>query len=560
MTRLSTHFNKRTTPQTEKAHPKQQKNNARGFSFVLDDWGRLERFLVLGADGGTYYVSERELARSNAQCVERCLDADGARTVETIASFSEAGRAPKNDPAIFSLALAAAHSNPETRALALKALPRVCRISTHLFSFIDDVEKMRGWGAELRNAVSKWYLDKPADRLAYQVVKYRQRGGRSHRDVLRQAHPTPVEDGHRAVFRWVITGELDMGERVVKRRGAEPVTYSAIPETAVPKLIEGFVKLQNEKHTESEVVGLIEEFGFTHEMLPTDWKNSAAVWNALFQKMPITALIRNLNKLTACGVLKPLAGEVQQAVERITDTDILKKGRVHPVALLVAQKIYGQGKGEKGKLSWSPVPQITDALNEAFYSSFKLIEPTGKNILLGLDVSGSMSWGQCVGCPLMPSEGAAAMSMATARSEKNWGVRAFAHEFRDLNISPAMPLEDVLRATRGLSFGGTDCSLPMRWALQQKVEVDAFQVYTDNETWVGGQHPHEALEEYRQKMGRDAKLIVVGMTATKFSIANQEDPGMLDVVGFDASAPSIMADFIRSPKEEASMPSTGVVS
>ena len=43
----------------------------------------------------------------------------------------------------------------------------------------------------------------------------------------------------------------------------------------------------------------------------------------------------------------------------------------------------------------------------------------------------------------------------------------------------------------------------------------------------------------------DAKLVVVGMTATQFSIADPADPGMLDVVGFDAAAPEIISQFVR---------------
>lgn len=46
-------------------------------------------------------------------------------------------------------------------------------------------------------------------------------------------------------------------------------------------------------------------------------------------------------------------------------------------------------------------------------------------------------------------------------------------------------------------------------------------------------------------MGIDAKLIVVGMTATKFTIANPDDPGMLDIAGFDTAAPGIMSEFAR---------------
>jgi 60 kDa SS-A/Ro ribonucleoprotein len=85
----------------------------------------------------------------------------------------------------------------------------------------------------------------------------------------------------------------------------------------------------------------------------------------------------------------------------------------------------------------------------------------------------------------------------------------------------------------------------MVWATRNKVPVDTFVVYTDNETWAGKVHPFQALAEYRHRMGRQAKLIVVGMTATNFTIADPSDAGMLDVVGFDTAAPQVMADFAR---------------
>ena len=83
------------------------------------------------------------------------------------------------------------------------------------------------------------------------------------------------------------------------------------------------------------------------------------------------------------------------------------------------------------------------------------------------------------------------------------------------------------------------------YATEHGLEVDTFVVYTDNETWAGNIHPHQALVEYRQRTGIDAKLVVVGMTATGFSIADPEDAGMLDVVGFDAAVPSLITEFAR---------------
>lgn len=57
------------------------------------------------APRGSYYVDEQHLTIENAQAVRRCVTQDGERTVQRIVAISEAGRAPKNDPAIFALAI-----------------------------------------------------------------------------------------------------------------------------------------------------------------------------------------------------------------------------------------------------------------------------------------------------------------------------------------------------------------------------------------------------------------------------------------------------------------------
>jgi len=101
----------------------------------------------------------------------------------------------------------------------------------------------------------------------------------------------------------------------------------------------------------------------------------------------------------------------------------------------------------------------------------------------------------------------------------------------------------VMAKTANLPFGGTDCALPMLWALDNKVPVDVFCVYTDSETWAGKIHPVQALAKYRQKMGIGAKLVVIGMVSNGFTIADPNDAGMLDVVGFDTATPSVISDF-----------------
>ena len=72
----------------------------------------------------------------NAKAVRDALDERGTAAVDLIVEVSTGGLSPKNDEAIFALAMAAGHPNDEVKAAALGALPAVCRIGTHLFMFL----------------------------------------------------------------------------------------------------------------------------------------------------------------------------------------------------------------------------------------------------------------------------------------------------------------------------------------------------------------------------------------------------------------------------------------
>jgi len=542
----------RNTPQTEKAHRDQRKNNAGGYSFVVDKWCRLERFLILGAEGGTYYVNQRKLVRDNFTSLQECLDEDGVKTVEKIVEISHGGRAPKNDAAIFALAVAAGHDSVKTKHAALEAMPKVCRIGTHLFDFLSCAQEFRGWGRGLRRAVAEWYLNKDAHKLGLQVAKYRQRNGWTHRDVLRKCGGEVYGDTHQAILRWVVSGIDGMGERTVKR-GDSVKVYPALDPESLPRIILGYEKAKAASSAR-EAAQIVRDFRLTHEMVPSEFLKSKDVWDALLESMPIGALVRNLGRLTANGNLEAFSEGQKLAVAKLTDPVAIKKSRLHPLGVLKALKQYAMGQGGKGKLTWKPQAKVSTALEDAFYLAFDAIEPTGKNIVAALDVSGSMGGlnnagfeGWCAGMEgISPMCAAAAMAMVTVRSEPNHEIQAFSHTLVPVDITERDRLATVVQKMGRIPMGGTDCSLPMKWAMQGKIPVDAFYVYTDSETWAGRNgHPHQVLEQYRQKMGRDAKLVVVGMTATDVSIANPNDPGMLDVVGFDTSAPAVMADFTR---------------
>jgi len=408
-------FNRRVTPQSQAIPGSTQvPNSASGYSWQVDDWTRFDRFLILGAEGGTYYITERDLVKQNHDALIRCIKANGVRAVNRIVEISDTGRAPKNDPAVFALALVAAHGNPEAKALAFQNLPGVCRIGTHLFHFAEYVNALRGWGRGLRNAVGRWYTSREADDLAHQAVKYQQRDGWSHSDLLRLAHPKAPSPQHDAVFRWMLTGADSLGEREVKRkvRGEDHVAkYGAVG--SLPRLIEAFEQAKKASSKDA-IVKLVTEHDLPREAIPTQWLNEVAVWEALLPKMPMTAMIRNLGKMTSIGLVQPFSEVAKLIVRKLSDETVLKRARIHPLAVLIAEKVYAQGRGDKGSLTWKPVPQIIDALDEAFYATFQNVEPCGKPVLLALDVSGSMDASKIAGSCLSAREASAAMALVTA--------------------------------------------------------------------------------------------------------------------------------------------------
>jgi 60 kDa SS-A/Ro ribonucleoprotein len=528
-------------------------NSAGGYAWEVDDWTRLRRFLVLGSEGGSYYAGESTLTRENAQSLERSLATDGLRAVKEIVRVSDEGRAPKNDPAVFALAMAAGLGDEPTRKAALRALPGVCRTGTHLFQFATFVEGFRGWGRSLRRAVGSWYAARSPEALAYQAVKYRQREGVSHRDLLRLAHPAErvsagnptldVSSDHARLFEWIVRGgEAD----------------------GLPRVVEGFVRAQS-AGSPAETAALVREYGLPREAVQSEHLTSAEVWEALLVDMPMTAMIRNLATMTRVGVVSPGSEGTGTVVTELGDGERIRRARVHPIALLAALRTYAAGRGARGRTTWVPVREVVDALDAAFYSAFANVEPAGKRLLLALDVSGSMTWGDVAGVPgLTPRDASAALALVTAATEPRYEVVGFfagkggftkrgrrtvhvghTDGLTPLAIGPRQRLDDAVKTVSDLPFGGTDCALPMLYARALEREIDTFVIFTDSETWAGEVHPVQALQDYRRESGIDARLVVVGMVSNGFSIAHPADPGMLDVVGFDTATPQLISDFAR---------------
>lgn len=293
---------------------------------------------------------------------------------------------------------------------------------------------------------------------------------------------------------------------------------------------------------------LIRSGRLVREHVPTTLFGSKEIWMTLLDTMPLEALLRNLGKLTQIGVV---AEKHREIVARLLNQQEVLKARIHPIKVLVASKVYKNGRGDSGSLTWTPNTYINVALTDLFRISYGAVTPTGKRIMLGIDVSGSMTSPVLGSKVLTCRDASIAMALLYLETEKNVSAVAFSDGLTDL-IAPSkfqlrrgMTLDQALSATNGMNFSSTDCVLPILHAIKNNIYIDTFIIITDNETYAPNEHPQNALIRYRKHMGIQTKLIVLGMTGNCFTIVDPNDRNTLNLAGFDTSTPEIASMFMR---------------
>ncbi len=496
-------------------------NNAGGYSFKITSQELLERFLLIGTEGGTYYVKEQDLTAQNAESIINHIKYSGEAVVDTVLDFAVNNRAPKADAGIFVLALCTAYGNDETKKKAYAAISKVCKTSTHLFMFLANVQELRGWSRGLRRGVAKFYEEKKEAQIAYQLVKYRARAGFTHKDALRLSHAKATTDGINELFKYAVgkTTEAECPNKFIQAFGQAQTSTKA-----------------------KEVISLIDTYALSWEMIPTEMLNDQDVLKALVDHMPLTALIRNLNRFSYNGLTNGNSAVTKKIVDKLTDEELVKKAGIHPINVVNAMMTYSSGVGTKGDKRWQANQNIVDALDTTFTLAIQALAPTGKNILIGVDVSGSMQ-SNVNGMAMSASQVANVLAVTILKSEKNAELVWFDTEIQKPTIGRRSSLDEVIN--KSPHGGGTDCAQALKYALDNKTSYDAILILTDNETWAGPRHGQQILDEYRRKVNPAVKVVEVAMVSNPSSNLPNDDKNLLRVVGFDASVVDVINGFLE---------------
>ncbi|XP_060559975.1 RNA-binding protein RO60-like [Ruditapes philippinarum] len=570
---------------TEDSRPKDAifdwtvRNNENAFVFPLKDMQRLLRFLVLGYSGGTYYATESDVQRENIDFIKQLInDGKGVDVITKVTEVNFDRRNLRQDSLLIVLAICARCNDESTKTAAYMHLSKICRTPTHLFQFVEFCEQESrsgtGWGKAHKRAVSEWYTGfaPNPELLARVVTKCKRRNNWSHIDVIRLSHTKTSDPAVGFILRYITKGLDKAREMYINgKRITSPEVLAKLNKLA--ELIKGIEEAATCINVD-QLCHIIRLNKLSWEHCNSDLLKYKDVWLALLPHMSVEATLRNLGRMTSYGMFAENSEEEQLVLDKILrinttpllqlrDEDMfmneddelfhfiqilqsgIRRNIVHPFSILPPLLQYNAGHGDRSNLSWTPNRRIVQALDDAFHKAFQTIQSSGKKFYLAVDVSDSMSQPVLGSSNIHCLTAAAVMMMVTARTEDHCIIKGFSDGMVDIPIESTHSLDIVQRSLDGIPAGETDCSLPMIDAMDKKIkDIDVFVIYTDNETGVGKCHPFYALQDYRKYSGKhDVKLIVCGMSATSFSIADQNDPYMLDVVGFDSAVPSIISRF-----------------
>uniref|UniRef100_A0A915PIU3 TROVE domain-containing protein n=1 Tax=Setaria digitata TaxID=48799 RepID=A0A915PIU3_9BILA len=475
--------------------------------------------------------------------------------------------------------------------VALFSVHKVCVTPIDLFMFINYCKVIskesglkkdsNGWGRALRATVIKWYYNQTPASLVVMVTKYRHRVNYSHRDLFCLSHIHPKrsflskydylqhQQEFQNIFEYVTRGSkkirrqrrelllkkqcedcpMESEETEQVRQNLEKLSFKEIRRR---KPFESFVeKAKSEEVAANRVVNTLKYIQAFEELRNLTPANIDRAVSLILQYGNFNYLSSVLSNITSffheddenyTNFAKD--DPVSLVVSKLADVEKLEQERFHPLTILLAKTNYEYGHEMRGNRIWEPVKSIQRALDSAFYSCFKAVKVTNKRYLIAVDISDSMdSFVQ--GTMLACSQAAATLSMMLIQNEASVIPLAFSDILVPLEWDRFMSLGEYLNAAKKLRYGTTDCAQPMRWAIENEMEVDVFIILTDNDVSVKSMKPCDAIQRYRHQMDLpNAKLIVVGMTDKIGSLANPDDPDMLVICGMSPSVPQIIYDFV----------------
>ena len=503
-------------------------NAAGGRAYSLSSEAALAQYAVTGTFQDTYYVG----ATDHLKKVEELAKSCSPQFIAKLAVYSREHGKMKDMPA-YLLAVLAARGETD---LVKRIFYRVCNNSKVLLAFARIIRSgatgRSSFGTSIKRLIQDWITSKDAKGLYLSSVGH---SDPSMADLIKMVHPRPrtyLETGSAEeqgqMFRYLLGKECEM-ERL-------------------PQDIQVFEALKRGETTE------IPDIPFR---ALTNCDLSKSQWCDIALNMPWNTLRQSLNLLERRGVFED-RGVVRNLAVTLADEENVTRYNAFPFELLATWKA-----------TQNNVPvEISNALQEAMEIATRNVPRLHGDTLIAVDMSGSMCGAPVTGRGNKPSiitvvEAAGLISCSLLRQNKAATLIGFDCEryrpFRHVGqqtmpgvyvLNHLNPFDSVMTNVTKLnhSGGGTDVSLPFRYLLQQKQQVDNIILLSDYESWTSRYHGGRgapacaAWMEYSRKH-RNTKLACVDLQPQDTTQVPDQQGRVINIGGWNDPMFKALGDF-----------------
>jgi 60 kDa SS-A/Ro ribonucleoprotein len=381
------------------------------------------------------------------------------------------------------------------------------------------------------------------------VTKYKCRHGISHRKVIRSCHPKPPNEKFDFIFRYVARGLKKANEKFPTTSAAKRVFSDDCED-----LIRDYETIRSGSASQDVVIKTIKIWRLTWEHVPAKYLKSAEVWKTLLlhTQMPVTALIRNLVKMTRLDILQPNSEGENMVCTKLNSPSIVEQTRIHPFHVLTALTAYRRGKkektGQEEDITWAVSDRIVQALYQFFVHSHAL-PPTEKRLLLAIDIAMEME--KLVGSScVMIKEAAVALAVVMLQNASKSDLVVFGRVTNRFEIQPqnmnAIDIESILESIHQTAdeTSKPNYSSPFMHAKQKSEVYDGIILLTSKFDAEEAAVIRNSFQEYKKEKNPNAKCVIITFCHSEH-VGSENDLDILEVEGVDSCAAKEMMEFIN---------------
>jgi 60 kDa SS-A/Ro ribonucleoprotein len=365
------------------------------------------------------------------------------------------------------------------------------------------------------NSLKKGLTDAFGHFDEYQLAKYDREGAVKLGDVLRITHAKPEGEYQAALFRYLLSEEID-GERL--------------------PLLAAKARLVRKDTFDAEAQELATAAHATWEVLISKFGSSKETWEAVIPMMGYMALLRNLRNFLDKGV------EMAPVLARLADADEVRRSKQLPFRFFSAYREIEKLQGKPG------VGAVLSAITQALEKSVANLPRLTGTSFIAADNSGSMNAALSEHSSVRYADVANLLGAIAHQMSDDAIVGSFACRFATVQLNPRDSILTNMGKIAKVSVGSsTNAYLCVKWLREQNHRVDRIVILSDMQCYDSrrgyGESLSQELLRYRSRVNPRVQVHSVDLAGYGTSQFPEDTPGLALWAGWSERALEAMSLF-----------------